>query len=222
MDNGVRRRVFLAGAGLAAALSHAPPRQSRQVGAEVPAKLVQRTARLRRLDDYLGGADTWRAYAAEVAETEARVKDGFYTEATGLALLAVLAEQAQLAGWAAFDAGLWSKSDEMYRMSADAAKDAGDAALHGNALAFQAYQSLAIGALSAGVETAVAAVETAGDTVTPGVRTLLHCRRAWLTPSPGKPPTPKPTWPSARPRSTSTTTGPNRWVYWVDCDESTS
>ncbi|MEJ3750597.1 helix-turn-helix transcriptional regulator [Actinomycetes bacterium KLBMP 9797] len=220
MDHGVRRRAFLAGAGLAAALSHAPPRQSRQVGAEVPVKLVQRTARLRRLDDYLGGADTWRTYAAEVAETEARVKEGVYTEATGLALLAVLAEQAQLAGWAAFDAGLWSQSDELYQMSLDAANDAGDQALAANALIFKAYQSLTAGDVSAGVEAATAAVDTAGDSVTPGVRALLHLRRAWAHAIAGQ------AWDAETHLglgATAITGYDDRaepdWVYWVDQTE---
>lgn len=61
------------------------PTFSRQLGSAQVAQLLNRTARFRRLDDVLGAS---------------------YTSSTGRALLAVLAEQAQLAGWAAFDAGM--------------------------------------------------------------------------------------------------------------------
>ncbi|MDQ7910795.1 helix-turn-helix transcriptional regulator [Phytohabitans sp. ZYX-F-186] len=174
---GVRRRTFVAAAGIAAALPHQRLAFGRRVGADLPAQLVTRAARLRRLDDYLGGADTYRLYAAEVESTKTLIRDGSYTEATGLGLLAVLAEQAQLAGWAAFDAGLHGDADRLYRTSLAAAQDAADPALAGNAWAFIAYLRLGLG--QPGVDEAVAAVETAGPGVTPGVRALLHCRRAW-------------------------------------------
>lgn len=55
---GIRRREFVAAAGLAAALPHTLLAHGRHVGNAVPGRLADRTARLRRLDNYLGGADT--------------------------------------------------------------------------------------------------------------------------------------------------------------------
>ncbi|MEW2382312.1 helix-turn-helix transcriptional regulator [Micromonospora sp. NPDC047707] len=173
----IPRRDFVAAAGLAAALPHTLLAHGRHVGAATPGRLAERTARLRRLDNYLGGADTHRTYAAEVESTTRLVQDGSYTEATGRHLLAVLAEQAQLAGWAAFDAGNHGEAERLYRVSLAAAGDCDDQALTGNGLAFLAYQQLALGQLA--TATAAASCDAAGTSVTPGVRALLHLRAAW-------------------------------------------
>lgn len=104
------------------------------------------------------------------------IKDGSYSEATGRQLLAVLAEQAQLAGWAAFDAGQHSDADRLYRTSLAAARDADNPPLIGNALAFLAYQQLDLG--KPATATAAASCDAA-DTATPGVRALLNLRAGW-------------------------------------------
>ncbi|WP_266241897.1 helix-turn-helix domain-containing protein [Micromonospora lupini] len=174
---GVRRREFVAAAGLAAALPHTLLAHGRHVGTAIPGRLADRTARLRRLDNYLGGADTHQMYTAEVASTTRLLHDGSYSEATGRQLLAILAEQAQLAGWAAFDAGDHSDAERLYRVSLAAARDAEDQALTGNGLAFLAYQQLGSGGKA--TDTASAACAAAGTTATPGVQALLHLRAAW-------------------------------------------
>lgn len=96
-EEDVLRREFL-GASLATglALTSVPNCEvaGRQVGKEVVERLRQRTARLRRLDDFLGGADTYRIYAAELASTSKLVSEASYTEPTGRALLGLIAEQA--------------------------------------------------------------------------------------------------------------------------------
>ncbi|MFJ6196931.1 helix-turn-helix domain-containing protein [Micromonospora sp. NPDC092111] len=171
----IGRREFVAAAGVAAALPHTLLSHGRQVGASAPGRLAERTARLRRLDNYLGGADTHHLYAAEVDSTSRLLQEGSYSEATGRQLLAILAEQTQLAGWAAFDAGQHVRADHMYRTSLAAARDAGDQALTGNAFAFLAYQQTVGGRA---VDTATAAC-AAADNATPGVRALLHLRTAW-------------------------------------------
>lgn len=215
---GMRRRDFVAAAGVAVALPHQRLTFGRRVGADLPAQLVTRTARLRRLDDFLGGADTHRLYAAEVDSTKALIRDGSYTEKTGRALLAVLAEQAQLAGWAAFDAGLHDDADHLYRMSLAAAEDANDTALAGNAWAFIAYERLGRG--QSGIDEAVAAVDTAGPAVTPGVRALLHCRRAWAHAVTGQAQDAETHLALAATALTEHDDRPEPdWVYWVDRSE---
>ncbi len=211
----VGRREVIAAAGLAAALPHTLLAHGRRVGATTPGRLADRTARLRRLDNFLGGADTHHMYATEVDSTTRLIQDGSYSETVGRQLLTVLAEQAQLAGWAAFDAGRHADADRLYRTSLAAARDADDQALTGNALAFLAYQDLALGRPAVG--TADAACDTAGVAVTPAVRALLHLRAAWAYAVHGDAHT------AARHLGLGTTCLTEHddrpdpdWVYWVD------
>ncbi|WP_405580674.1 XRE family transcriptional regulator [Streptomyces sp. NBC_01092] len=179
------RREFLktsAAASLAVGLPElSRPSTGGKVGSDLPGKLRQRTARLRRLDDVLGGGDTFRTYLGEYHSTRALLRRRSYTEETGRALLSVLAEQAQQAGWAAFDDGRHAEARGLYEASQKAAEDAGDAALAGNALAFLAYQGLRGDrqARHDAVQTAARSCATAGQDAAPGVRALLYERLAW-------------------------------------------
>jgi tetratricopeptide (TPR) repeat protein len=93
-------------------------------------------------------------------------------------LLSVLAEQAQQAGWAAFDAGKHDDARSLYEDSHQAATEAEDAAFAGNALAFLAYQK-SDRDHRAGSEIAAQSCRTAGPDAPPSVRALLHERLAW-------------------------------------------
>jgi len=177
-----RRGVLGTGAVLAAGLLADPPHAEqldagRRIGRELVESLRARTARFRRLDDHLGGADTFRLYLAEVEATASLVQHGSYTDDTGRALLGVLGEQAQQAGWAAFDAGDHDQAEQLYETSLEAARRAGDHALAGNALALLAYQENQTGRNS--VETAAAAYRESGAGSPPGARALLAQRLAW-------------------------------------------
>jgi hypothetical protein len=181
-DETVLRRDFLKssaiGAGAALGLpSLADIVGQRHVGAELAGTLRHRAARLRQLDNVLGGGDTYRIYAAEFEATQTVLKTASYTDSVGRDLLSVLAEQAQQAGWAAFDAGDHKRAALLYEASHAAAIEAGDAPLEGNALAFLAYQRLAHDP-AAGVEMATASCEAAGPVVG-SVGALLYERRAW-------------------------------------------
>ncbi|NUS87381.1 MAG: XRE family transcriptional regulator [Streptomyces sp.] len=178
----VLRREFFrasAGAGLVLGLPELTPiKASRQIGRDVPEQLRQRTARLRRLDDVLGGGDTYRVYLGEYHATKTMLREGSYTEETGHALLSVLSEQAQQAGWAAFDAGKHADASSLYEASHQAATEAKDTALAGNALAFLAYQKINADR-TAGIDIAVESCSTAGPGAPAGVRALLYGRLAW-------------------------------------------
>jgi hypothetical protein len=89
-EDDVLRREFL-GASLATglALTSAPSDETGRVGKETVERLRQRASRLRRLDDFLGGADTYRVYAAELAFTSKLVSEASYTELTDRALMAL-------------------------------------------------------------------------------------------------------------------------------------
>jgi transcriptional regulator with XRE-family HTH domain len=88
-----------------------------RIGSDLPEMLARRTARLRRLDDVLGGGDTSRIYLAEYETTKSILRNSSYTAATENKLLAILAEQAQQAGWAAFDAGDHVSAERLYKES---------------------------------------------------------------------------------------------------------
>lgn len=219
-DNLRRRQFFKAsmGAGLAAGLpTLTRPPAGRKIGRDYPQLLRERTARLRRLDDFLGGGDTYRVYVGEYQYTKALIRDRSHTEATKRDLLSVLAEQAQQAGWAAFDAGRPADAASLYKTSHDAATEAGDTALCGNALAFLAYQTAN---REAGVETATRSVKEAGPDAPPGVRALLNERLAWSCAVAGRDTDTERALEAAQTALGEVDNTPQPdWVAWVDTNE---
>lgn len=172
----VDRRQFvsvLAGLVLPTAADPAP----RRVDMRGVKRLRRDTARLRRLDDLMGGGDTYPIYASTPEHTARLINASQHAEDVGRALRSLLAEQEQLAGWAAFDAGRHAQARRHYRTSLAAADEAGDDVLAGSALAFTAYQQSSNG--QSGSATARASVERASSTATPRVAALLLERSAW-------------------------------------------
>ncbi|MGW4954791.1 XRE family transcriptional regulator [Streptomyces parvulus] len=176
----VHRRTVLQAAttaGLAAALPvlHQPTVPTRVTPGYVD-QLRRRTARLRRLDEILGGGDTYRVYLGEFQSTKALLRDATFTPESRRRLVALLAEQAQLAGWAAFDGGKQADAESLYQESRAAAREAEDGDLLGNAHAFLAYQA-------PNPQVAVEMATTGCSNITlqtpAGVRALLHERLAW-------------------------------------------
>ncbi|MFF1691544.1 MULTISPECIES: helix-turn-helix domain-containing protein [unclassified Streptomyces] len=183
-ENGmhVRRRTILQAAtttGLAAALPalHRPDPPHRITSTYVD-RLRERTARLRRLDDFLGGGDTYRVYVGEVQFTKALLRRGSFTDDVRRRLTALHAEQAQQAGWAAFDGGRTQDAESLYTESREAAKDAGDADLYGNSLAFLAYKTITDDRRAA-VTFAKDSCATITARTPSSVRALLYERLAW-------------------------------------------
>lgn len=175
-----RRDVLAAGAvGLAATLPGVlSPSSPGRVGSRAVAQLRARTARLRRLDDILGGGDTWRVYASEYQSTKSILRNGTYSDSVGRELLALLAEQAQQAGWAAFDGGRERDATALYRESRSAAEEAGAGDLARNSLAFLAYQAVSADPRS-GAAIAAASCEAITEDTPATVRALLWERCAW-------------------------------------------
>jgi transcriptional regulator with XRE-family HTH domain/tetratricopeptide (TPR) repeat protein len=206
----VDRRAF---AGLATGLALAPltrPRTGSLLGAGEVRQLQARTARIRRLDDHLGGMDTYRVYTAEMAATTKLIKQASYTQATAKALTGVLAEQAQMAGWAAYDAGRYSDSRRHYKAALGAARESGDTSLISNSMAFIAYEK-------ADIQTATESTKVAGTTATPVVRALLHERLAWTHAVAGDADQAARALDLAQAAITTPGTGPEPdFVWWVD------
>ncbi|GAA4016497.1 hypothetical protein GCM10022384_69430 [Streptomyces marokkonensis] len=181
-ENGtaVRRRTVLQAAttaGLAAALPalHRPTAPLHVTTGYVD-QLRQRTARLRRLDEILGGGDTYRVYLSEYQSTKSLLRDATFTPSSRRRLVTILAEQAQQAGWAAFDGGRQADAESLYEESKAAAREADDGDLLGNALAFLAYQAPDP---QVAVEIAASSCAAIGPGSPAGVRALLHERLAW-------------------------------------------
>jgi tetratricopeptide (TPR) repeat protein len=218
----VRRRSILqvaSTAGLAAALPalHRPPAPKRVTIQDVR-RLKERTARLRRLDDILGGGDTYRVYLGEYQATKAMLRDSAFTPDAHRHLVALLAEQAQHAGWAAFDGGRQTEAESLYTESRTAAEEAGDSDLLGNAYAFLAYQTAD---RDAAVEIAASSCATITPGTPAGVRALLHERLAWACAVAGQPAATERALDTAR---TALDTQPADepqpdWASWVDQTE---
>jgi hypothetical protein len=219
----VERRQFLqatSGAGLAVGLPDLVNLNfGQRLGNDAPERLRQRTARLRRLDNVLGGGDTYRVYLGEYQKTKALLRTSTYTEETRRGLLSVLAEQSQQAGWAAFDGGREADATGLYRDSHRAATEAGDTNLACNALAFLAYQTVA-GDRQAGVGIASRSCETVGSDAPSGVRALLHERKAWACAVAGLATETERALHDARAALDSVSAGPQPdWAAWVDNTE---
>ncbi|MFF5505821.1 helix-turn-helix domain-containing protein [Streptomyces roseolus] len=167
-------------AGLAAALPalHHAERAPARITDPYVDRLSERTARLRRLDDLLGGGDTYRVYLGEVQRTKALLRDGTFTDSARRRLLSLLSEQTQQAGWAAFDGGRSREASALYQESRTYAREAQDSDLYSNALAFLAYGTLAKDRRTA-VSFAEESCATITDRTPATVRALLYERLAW-------------------------------------------
>lgn len=214
----VDRRTFLALPSLAVVPDlTAPAAESGRIGLSTITRLVERAARLRQSDNILGGADTYALFLAELESSQRLAKTATYDAATGRALFALIAEQAQQAGWSAFDAGWQSQARALYKLSREAAKEARSESLIGNALAFLAYQRE--GSAAAAVETAAASVAHAGPRAPGTVRALLLERLAWAHAVAGQTRETERALDAAREALTHDGQPSPDWAAWVDSAE---
>lgn len=185
----VRRRTVLTvgtSAGLAAALPalHSPPTAPATITSGYVNQLRARTARLRRLDDILGGGDTYRVYLSEYQRTKRLLRTSSTTADSRRGLLCLISEQAQQAGWAAFDGGQPKEAATLYEESMAAAREAGDGDLFGNALAFLAYQEAD---RDQAADIAARSCDSITSDTPAGVRALLYERLAWACATANRP-----------------------------------
>jgi transcriptional regulator with XRE-family HTH domain len=185
-DHTVERRDFLkfgvtVGVGAAAAPNPTQlrrPDAAATITADDVAALRHRLQRLRKVDEVLGGADSYSLYAAEVNRTHELLKGPIAKSAVRVQLVSLYAEQAQQAGWAAFDAGWDDAAADLYRLSFAAAEDAGDHGTASNALALRAYQLASSSRPDIGL-TRQSLTSASRPDVHPRVRALVHDRAAW-------------------------------------------
>jgi transcriptional regulator with XRE-family HTH domain len=218
MGKPVDRRSFLVLPSLAVAPELAEPHsESGRIGPATIVRLIERAARLRQMDNVLGGADTYRLFIGELESSQHLAKSAIYDANTGRALFALIAEQAQQAGWSAFDAGWQSRARKLYELSREAAEEARDEPLTGNALAFLAYQRE--GSELDAVEIAAASVEHAGPGAPSTVRALLLERLAWAHAVAGQPRETERALEAAREALMREGQPSPDWAAWVDASE---
>jgi tetratricopeptide (TPR) repeat protein len=179
----LRRDFVKLGAGLAAGtLAGQMPGEpsgvaGRRVGSSTVDAVRANLARLRALDDHLGGADTYGFYLEELEKVRRLLKDGEVSGRTHRELLTLNGEVAQQAGWAAFDAGWQREAQRHYKESFAVAKEVDDRALIGNALALRSYQALSTGSVN--IDLTEKACSIAAASRQPAVKSLLYQRGAW-------------------------------------------
>lgn len=152
----------------------------RRVGGSLADELERRVIELRHLDDTLGGGDLSPLVHRELAAAADVVNEGSYAEPVGRRLRVVVGELAQLAGWAASDAGAYLQAERTYLGGVSAARDAGDDVLVGQLLSSLAYQMANIGNPADAQLLARSAV-TGARAASPVARTLLLERLAWAS-----------------------------------------
>lgn len=217
----VQRRDFvklsagLAAGTLAGGMSADRPQLLRQrIRSRTVKTLRTNLTRLRGLDDHLGGADTYRLYLAEFNKAEGLLKRGSFTGETRREMLTFCAEVAQQAGWAAFDAGWQRDAQQLYDRSVTAAKEAGDQALCGNALALRSYQLLSTGMVKTELTDRSCAI--AVTSAQPAVQSLLHQRGALIYAAAGDVNKTARALGSAEEALTAADSGPEpEWAVWA-------
>ncbi|MEU1550220.1 hypothetical protein [Nocardia sp. NPDC005745] len=172
-DEATKRRDFLALAGMSIPLTTAAA--PNRVGAAELDEMRHKFTRLQDLDNLIGGGDTFHLYFSELARTEHVLRHANHSSAIRVQLTELAGEQAQQAGWAAFDAGFPDHALSLYSYSHRAATEAGNLELAANALIQTAYATGDRDAVSA----ADAACTALGPDAPPQARALLESRRAW-------------------------------------------
>lgn len=212
-DEATKRRDFLALAGIGATvtLTDIPGR----IGNADIAEMRDRFARLVDVDSYLGGADTFRVYYAELARTEHTLSRASYSLGTQRELTALAAEQGQQAGWAAFDAGFTDTAVDLFEYSRRAANEAASKELAANAFVHIAYASSTEDAVRA-ADSACAAI---GADAPPKARALLQSRRAWSLATAGDRDGAARALETARDALQDNDTDAPPWCAWVDHSE---
>jgi hypothetical protein len=100
----------------------------------------------RRQDDVLGGGAIYNVVTAYLHLTIDVLRNCSYGEDVGRRLYAVAAEQARLAGWAAFEAGNPGLAQRFLLAGLRASHEAGNPALGANILQFMAFMAIQSGA----------------------------------------------------------------------------
>ncbi|MFD0683724.1 hypothetical protein [Actinomadura fibrosa] len=126
-------------------VAHPTTSLAQAVGTAVPAQIVDDldaiTARLRHMDDQLGGGPLLRLIHEHLRYVTTLLTQGRYDDTTGKRLHATAAELLRLAGFTAFDSGQHGLAQRYWVAGLHAAHTAGDRALGANIIGFMSCQA---------------------------------------------------------------------------------
>lgn len=103
------------------------------------------TARLRQMDDRIGGGSLVRVVRTQADYVGGLLRNGSYTDSLGRRLHATLAELLRLGGWLSFDGGNHAEAQRFFIAALHAAHSAGDRELGANVLGFMSCQAKDLG-----------------------------------------------------------------------------
>lgn len=222
------RRLFLTLLGSAATtpahewlIAHPATDTARTAGARVPMQVVdhldQITARLRRMDDQLGGGQLLDLVHQHLRYVTTLLDQRTYTDTVGRRLHTTAAELLRLAGFICFDSGIHPRAQRYWIAALHAAHTAGDRALGANILGFWSCQAKDIGQTRQAVTLAETARAGYRD-ATPAITAILELRAAEAhaneqaaTPTRRAIDAAFDALDNAAPSS-----GPPDWCYWMD------
>jgi tetratricopeptide (TPR) repeat protein len=135
------------------------------------------TARLRLMDDRLGGGAVLDLVSAQIRHVLNLLKNFSYRESVGTRLHAAASELLRLAGWLSFDAGQHAQAQRYWLAALRTAHAAGDRAVGANTLGFMSCQAKDLGLHSEAIKLAEAAQHGYPGS-SPRVATILGLRTA--------------------------------------------
>ncbi|WP_119728055.1 helix-turn-helix domain-containing protein [Thermomonospora amylolytica] len=192
----------------------------RRIGMSTAAELAARAHGLRLADDVIAGGDLLTPALRELDVAIRLYRETAHTEQVGRAVLASIAEIAQITGWIASDAGQHDQAERAYRLGISAAREAHDFTLVGNLAGSLAYQWSNTGQESEAVSLAQAALDEAGPDAPGKARALFLDRVAWAHTKAGESQQAIRALGEAHEALTeeNTTEAPT-WAYWVSAEE---
>lgn len=122
---------------------------SRSVGRKIEPRFVDSlddiTAKLRRMDDQMGGGALIDLVQAQISFVARLLREGRYTDSLGRRLHGTLGELLRLGGWVSYDDGNLAQAQRFWISSLHAAHAAGDTALGANVLGFMSEPAWNLG-----------------------------------------------------------------------------
>jgi transcriptional regulator with XRE-family HTH domain/tetratricopeptide (TPR) repeat protein len=135
---------------------------SRAVGEPEIETIREMTGTYRRLDNQYGGGHARNAVARYLdQEITPLLEEGRYDQATGRRLFAATAELSQLAGWQAYDMAEHGIAQRYLSLALDLARAARDTGLGAEIIAAMSHQATYLGHVTAGIDLARAAGQSA-------------------------------------------------------------
>jgi tetratricopeptide (TPR) repeat protein len=154
---------------------------SRSAGRKIEPRFVDSlddiTAKLRRMDDQMGGGALIDLVQAQISFVARLLREGRYTDSLGRRLHGTLGELLRLGGWVSYDDGNLAQAQRFWISSLHAAHTAGDTALGANVLGFMSEPAWNLGRPDDAAKlTATALAGYRGKS--PHVSAILHMRAA--------------------------------------------